>query len=295
MEKANAYTRLHLTRGPRKGNLSGHSTIVGLHLNKVLSYRVRSKDCRYCTLGHPTDDHDCRKNHVGSAKSMEPNMILVPYQQYAENLQMVQKYYTIPSASMSKGASIITGLSVIDGDLFLNEERLEASSAADAVNIFIQYIKTFEKQVILLAHNGNRFDTPRLLKLVKEVGKLDEFCEYVARFADSLPIFRKVSPERLICQNTQSISAILNSKVSQQIIACNKASLIDFKNEFSLNIIHKMASTGVNNNILVSTYEKGGKEAILLLFTGNLNGSPRITKNKKILDKVMKLFPTNQF
>ncbi|XP_023319330.1 glutamate receptor ionotropic, kainate 1-like [Trichogramma pretiosum] len=104
--------------------------------------------------------------------------------------------YIIPSVSMSKGASIVTGVSVIDGDLFLNEERLEASSAADAVNLFIQYIKTFEKQEILLAHNGNRFDTPRLLKLVKEVGKLDEFCEYVTGFADSLPIFRKVLLER---------------------------------------------------------------------------------------------------
>lgn len=37
-------------------------------------YTVRSKDCRFCKLGHSKEDHDCHKNYDESAKSMEPHM-----------------------------------------------------------------------------------------------------------------------------------------------------------------------------------------------------------------------------
>ena len=48
--------------------------MVGHYSGKILSYGVRSTKCRKCRLGHPTTDHDCRKNYSGSAKGMEPNL-----------------------------------------------------------------------------------------------------------------------------------------------------------------------------------------------------------------------------
>ena len=54
----------------------GHAMLVGYHSGKIASYAVRSKNCRMCQLGHSKNDHDCRKNYAGSAKSMEPDMAI---------------------------------------------------------------------------------------------------------------------------------------------------------------------------------------------------------------------------
>lgn len=50
-----------------------------LHPNVIISlfffsvaWSVMSTACAMCDRGHPSDDHDCRKNHSGSSKSMEP-------------------------------------------------------------------------------------------------------------------------------------------------------------------------------------------------------------------------------
>ncbi|XP_069119349.1 uncharacterized protein [Argopecten irradians] len=70
------------TRGSGKGynSLSGHCTMVGCKTGKVVSYAVRSKSCRICdrskTKGTVTRKHLCRRNWNGSAKAMEPDMVV---------------------------------------------------------------------------------------------------------------------------------------------------------------------------------------------------------------------------
>ncbi|CAB0028036.1 unnamed protein product [Trichogramma brassicae] len=59
-----------------------HATLVGYYSGKVLSYAVRSKKCRLCQLGHSKEDHNCRMNHTGSAKSMEQNMAVELFTKY---------------------------------------------------------------------------------------------------------------------------------------------------------------------------------------------------------------------
>lgn len=54
--------------------------MIGVNTGKVLSYAVRSKSCRVCSSQKkgtsPVKDHDCRKNWSGSAKAMEPDMVV---------------------------------------------------------------------------------------------------------------------------------------------------------------------------------------------------------------------------
>lgn len=45
--------------------------VVSCHSGKVVDYDTKNRKCRKCDLGHPSENHDCRKNHEGSAKSME--------------------------------------------------------------------------------------------------------------------------------------------------------------------------------------------------------------------------------
>lgn len=51
--------------------------MIGLKTGKIVSYASRSKTCRKCSYARRTGKkikHDCRLNHSGSAKSMEPDM-----------------------------------------------------------------------------------------------------------------------------------------------------------------------------------------------------------------------------
>lgn len=43
-------------------SLNGYSAIIGFLTGKILNYRTRNRKCNICDLGHPKNDHNCRKN-----------------------------------------------------------------------------------------------------------------------------------------------------------------------------------------------------------------------------------------
>lgn len=63
-------------RGRGFNSNTGHAAVMGLSTGKVLDYTTKNKMCRFCDeakkAGKQPKDHDCRKNHLGSSKSMEP-------------------------------------------------------------------------------------------------------------------------------------------------------------------------------------------------------------------------------
>jgi len=66
---------------------SGHGTVMGVQTGKVVYYQTRSKTCRTCASGK-NKKNDCRKNHTGSSKSMEPDVAVennVKYNIYTED------------------------------------------------------------------------------------------------------------------------------------------------------------------------------------------------------------------
>ena len=58
---------------------TGHGAVMGAHTGQVLDYGVRSKMCRTCANGKKKN-HDCRKNHKGSSKNMEPDVAVDLFQ-----------------------------------------------------------------------------------------------------------------------------------------------------------------------------------------------------------------------
>lgn len=60
--------------GKSYDSLNGYGAIIGFINGKVLDYATRNRMCRKCSKGHPPESHDCRKNFVGSAKSMEADV-----------------------------------------------------------------------------------------------------------------------------------------------------------------------------------------------------------------------------
>ncbi|XP_052067585.1 uncharacterized protein LOC127706898 isoform X2 [Mytilus californianus] len=66
--------------GRAYNSLSGVASLIGQKTGKVLHHTMRSGDCRVCTIanrkGEVPRKHKCTKNWTGSAKAMEPDMVV---------------------------------------------------------------------------------------------------------------------------------------------------------------------------------------------------------------------------
>jgi hypothetical protein len=69
--------------------------------------------------------------------------------------------YVIPEKCIHPKASEVNGLTVIDGQLYHHGEVVEAFDARSALSNFCQFITSCAAKVVLLAHNGLRFDFSR--------------------------------------------------------------------------------------------------------------------------------------
>ena len=84
---------------------------------------------------------------------------------------------------ISESASKIHGVSVRYQNgakqLHKNGNQLPAVSQAQGLGDFLSFIKEVgsKTRVVLVAHNGNRFDFPILLRSMKEQGLLEQFLE----------------------------------------------------------------------------------------------------------------------
>lgn len=55
-------------------SLNGYGAIRGLLIGEVFDYGTRNRKCKKCDMGNPQDNHDCRKNFQGCAKTMEASV-----------------------------------------------------------------------------------------------------------------------------------------------------------------------------------------------------------------------------
>ncbi|KAK0073328.1 hypothetical protein PV325_009895 [Microctonus aethiopoides] len=104
--------------------------------------------------------------------------------------------YIMPSRGITAEASRVAKLTLFEGEMFLENTRVETQAAKAAHLNFIDYLKKFCGKMILAAHNGFRFDAPKILKASDKLGVLNEFLNIVIGFADSLEIFKKKLVQR---------------------------------------------------------------------------------------------------
>ena len=69
-----------------------HASMIGRNSKNVMGYDVRCKTCRVCDHASarkvPPRVHDCRKNWYGSAKAMEPSMVVEMIQKANEAVKI---------------------------------------------------------------------------------------------------------------------------------------------------------------------------------------------------------------
>lgn len=101
----------------------------------------------------------------------------------------------MPDTEISHGASLITGITVHNEQMYVAGQPVESVSIKQALTGFTEFLGKFEK-VILVGHNFLSFDGPVLYKAVEKAGLNDQFWEKVVGIMDSLNVFKDVLTDR---------------------------------------------------------------------------------------------------
>ena len=89
---------------------SGHSSVIGEKAEKIVDYEVKIKSCRVYDIAvrndAPPRQHNCRKNHDGSSKSMEQKSAV------ASLTRLREKRIKVTSFTTDEGSTIHHHISI---------------------------------------------------------------------------------------------------------------------------------------------------------------------------------------
>lgn len=100
--------------------------------------------------------------------------------------------------------------------------------------------------------------------------------------------------EKLIKENALTIMDMQQNEKRKITEATNKLTFSKYNKVISDGMITKMAAAGINFSILQAAYEKNRISGIRFLLSENVDGKPRVTTNKKCLEKIFSIFETNK-
>ncbi|XP_011406276.1 PREDICTED: exonuclease DPD1, chloroplastic/mitochondrial-like [Amphimedon queenslandica] len=115
--------------------------------------------------------------------------------------------YLIPNQDIGYHATQVTGMHVEETDgvriLMEGNEEVDAASYEDGLTQFYYYLcqlsnkKDHNARLILVAHNGRRFDAPILVNAFKKINvSSSDLSEKEIYFSDSLEILRKLQKDQ---------------------------------------------------------------------------------------------------
>jgi hypothetical protein len=158
---------------------------------------------------------------------------------------------------------------------------------ADSLRIFRQILPERKKQKGKFSVNGLLHDYLP-----------EENSQSLHNAIDDVRVLKKLiheimKSEAVIKKYAKSISEINAEKELKATKTTNKASLQQYKDKLFSRIINKMAEAGITQHVMQLAFENNGKEGLRVLFSENVNGKPRITKDKNILEKIYSIFPSD--
>ena len=132
--------------------------------------------------------------------------------------------YVLPTVPISKRASEVTGLTS-DGQALYHLGRIvnaiHIKQALCELRDFLQDNNGEGRQCLLVAHNGNLFDSNVLMHHLVENKEVDNFNKVCAGFADSLPVSRALHPQRKEQKKTYQLSSLCRDLCNHQYDAHN--------------------------------------------------------------------------
>lgn len=123
------------------------------------------------------------------------------FHKYDEILQIAAKcedrtfcVYVNPTKDINAHAFRHTGLQNIAGKLFLHGKKVLSVPLKNTLYAFQQFLNSFSKPCLLVAHNAG-FDTTHLLRAILKHSMIADF-KIIAGFSDTLELFKKHFPKR---------------------------------------------------------------------------------------------------
>lgn len=105
--------------------------------------------------------------------------------------QKVARFQCIePTQSVVSYASYVTGLKVINKDLFWRNEKVQTIPLRDALKSFKEFLNISSKPSVLVAHNV-KFDAKHLLQAIIPHSMINDFISIISGFSDSEILLRK--------------------------------------------------------------------------------------------------------
>ncbi|KAF2902123.1 hypothetical protein ILUMI_04056 [Ignelater luminosus] len=233
----------------------------------------------------------------------------------AKHKDAVFNAYSLPLKKMSQEAENVTGLKIIRGEMFSGNEKLSTTPIKTVFENFLIYLKSFNSPIILIAHNGFRFDFPIILRYLFQYKMMEQFKKTVVGFADTLTIFKNFLTKRQeekqsfkvedlardflgpefteglhnAAQDIKILSTLIdkinvpNDKIismakSTPFILADRALKKYFKGAVTSVIASKIALGRINLTTLKKAFQLGGYDSVKMLLAENINNKPRVTK-----------------
>lgn len=236
--------------------------------------------------------------------------------------------YILPSQAIPDRVTKVNSLHNENGDLYFNNEKVDAVTLKDALIAFSEFISNVSRSCLLVAHNTS-FRVPRLLNAMRNCKIQDKF-QIVTGFSDTLKLFETVYPYRKGCKGALTLinlakdllesqspefsrNALFDVRVLQELVKVTsrgtdlfsfekkfevalkeneiniiiKLKLVPLKNIVSRNIIKKIAIAGITFQDLKLKFLNKGEDGIFNLLSMECNRKPLVTKNKKVLTKIV--------
>ena len=230
--------------------------------------------------------------------------------------------YVIPSKPITKEASLITGISLMNGLIYHRNKLVTAAvPTATALGMFVQFVESLDGQKVLIGHNSARFDIPILTRLLVKHGLLPRLNACVSAGLDTLPLCKLLYKKKDVGDYKQVTiyKKLFNSNYSDahnalaDVLALERIYVegikgkLDIKNHvFSVNssllrrklgdlpcsdtTARKLANTGIGKHHLKIAYDRDNENGIRNVLSEQIGNVPRVSKNAAVIRGLVNYF-----
>ncbi|KAK0160295.1 hypothetical protein PV328_007723 [Microctonus aethiopoides] len=205
--------------------------------------------------------------------------------------------YMVPQQPLHPKASEVTGLYVNNGYLLYFQQRVESTLSATGAEDFVNFLCSLNSQILIVGHNFINFDAPLIFRWLEKHDLLEKMCSITYGLMDTIPLLRqgKVRKQDVLAKqylrspewnsfhekahNALADCCILNGllkhfEITDEVLKSKAVSLKEF-------------SEALTMEELLGEFQLHGNKGIEVSLGVRVNGKPRITTNKRIVERVM--------